>query len=71
MDLMGREEGRNCLNPTRSKREAGGYVGPPITALEIRVGLITKAWSREELEKVINEEITLRLPERRTRTTPW
>ena len=70
IDLTEREEGRNCLNLTRSKREAGGYVGPPITVLEIRIGLVTKAWSHEELEKVFNEEITRRLPERRTRTTP-
>ena len=55
IDLMEREEGRNCLNLTRSKREAGGYVGPPITVLEIRVGLVTKAWSHEELEKEFNK----------------
>jgi glutamyl-tRNA synthetase len=33
------------------------YVGPPITALDIRVGRITKVWSHEESEKLFCEEI--------------
>jgi glutamyl-tRNA synthetase len=33
------------------------YDGPPITALDIRVGRITKVWSHEESEKLFCEEI--------------
>jgi methionine--tRNA ligase beta chain len=33
------------------------YDGPPITALDIRVGRITKVWAHEESEKLFCEEI--------------
>jgi glutamyl-tRNA synthetase len=33
------------------------YKGPPITALDIRVGRITKVWAHEESEKLFCEEI--------------
>jgi len=33
------------------------YVGPPITALDIRVGVITKAWAHEDSDKLYCEEI--------------
>jgi methionine--tRNA ligase beta chain len=34
-----------------------GYEGPPITALDIRVGRITKVWAHEEADKLYCEEI--------------
>ena len=34
-----------------------GYDGPPITALDIRVGRITKVWTHEEADKLYCEEI--------------
>ena len=34
-----------------------GYEGPPITALDIRVGRITKVWTHEEADKLYCEEI--------------
>ncbi|KAL3795457.1 hypothetical protein HJC23_000815 [Cyclotella cryptica] len=34
-----------------------GYTGPPITALDIRVGRITKVWTHEEADKLYCEEI--------------
>jgi len=33
------------------------YTGPPISALDIRVGLVTKVWEHEEAEKLYCEEI--------------
>lgn len=33
------------------------YNGPPISALDIRVGLVTKVWEHEEAEKLYCEEI--------------
>jgi glutamyl-tRNA synthetase len=35
------------------------YAGPPISALDIRVGLIRKVWEHEEAEKLYCEEIDL------------
>eukprot|EP00594_Rhizosolenia_setigera_P013839 CAMPEP_0178955550 /NCGR_PEP_ID=MMETSP0789-20121207/9670_1 /TAXON_ID=3005 /ORGANISM="Rhizosolenia setigera, Strain CCMP 1694" /LENGTH=878 /DNA_ID=CAMNT_0020637199 /DNA_START=276 /DNA_END=2912 /DNA_ORIENTATION=- len=35
------------------------YEGPPVTALDIRVGLITKAWEHPESDKLWCEEIDL------------
>ena len=36
---------------------ASTYTGPPISALDIRVGLIRKVWEHEEAEKLYCEEI--------------
>jgi methionine--tRNA ligase beta chain len=33
------------------------YEGPPITALDIRVGIVTKVWEHEEADKLYCEEI--------------
>jgi len=37
--------------------QRANYDGPPITALDIRVGLITKAWNHPESDKLYCEEI--------------
>jgi len=42
------------------------YEGPPITALDIRVGLITKVWEHEEADKLYCEEIDVGDGEPRT-----
>jgi len=56
------------VNDGSSKEEGGGsssetsdplstYEGPPITALDIRVGRVTKVWEHEEATKLYCEEI--------------
>mmetsp|Transcript_3070 Transcript_3070/g.7219 ORF Transcript_3070/g.7219 Transcript_3070/m.7219 type:complete len:876 (+) Transcript_3070:112-2739(+) len=42
------------------------YEGPPITALDIRVGRITKVWEHEEADKLYCEEIDVGEEEPRT-----
>ncbi|MGH3055975.1 MAG: hypothetical protein ACRDL7_13455, partial [Gaiellaceae bacterium] len=42
------------------------YGGPPITALDIRVGLITRVWEHEEADKLFCEEIDVGEAEPRT-----
>jgi glutamyl-tRNA synthetase len=42
------------------------YEGPPITALDIRVGRITKVWEHEEADKLYCEEIDVGEDEPRT-----
>lgn len=43
--------------PTDQKDPKDDYDGPPISALDIRVGLITKVWEHEEADKLYCEEI--------------
>jgi glutamyl-tRNA synthetase len=42
---------------TNQKDPKDDYDGPPISALDIRVGLITKVWEHEEADKLYCEEI--------------
>jgi len=48
-------------NPTQTSKVVADpkdtYEGPPITALDIRVGRITKVWEHEEADKLFCEEI--------------
>lgn len=61
----GGEKSNNDMSGTRSMSSSSlpttdpmdTYDGPPITALDIRVGRITKVWAHEESEKLFCEEI--------------
>ena len=41
--------------PVPAPRES--YDGPPISALDIRTGKITKVWEQSEADKLYSEEI--------------
>lgn len=49
-----------------TKDPKNDYEGPPITALDIRVGRITKVWEHEEADKLYCEEIDVGEDEPRT-----
>lgn len=51
---------------TNQKDPKDDYAGPPISALDIRVGLITKVWEHEEADKLYCEEIDVGEGEPRT-----
>jgi glutamyl-tRNA synthetase len=51
-------EGMSTLGaPDAPKDPKDDYEGPPISALDIRVGMITKVWEHEEADKLYCEEI--------------
>jgi len=59
-DGAGRESGTAPAASTAAPATAdplASYEGPPITALDIRVGRITKVWVHEEADKLYCEEI--------------
>ncbi|KAL7503705.1 hypothetical protein ACHAXN_001719 [Cyclotella atomus] len=59
------KQSQDIAKPDASKTETvtaaadplDGYEGPPITALDIRVGRINKVWAHEEADKLYCEEI--------------
>ncbi|KAL3785520.1 hypothetical protein ACHAWO_001465 [Cyclotella atomus] len=59
------KQSQDIAKPDASKTETvtaaadplEGYEGPPITALDIRVGRINKVWAHEEADKLYCEEI--------------
>jgi aminoacyl tRNA synthase complex-interacting multifunctional protein 1 len=58
----GTASAKNSSDTTKSPSSSGadpmdGYEGPPISALDIRVGRITKVWEHPEADKLYCEEI--------------
>jgi len=49
--------GRSTPSTTNTNDPKDDYEGPPITALDIRVGKITKVWEHPEADKLYCEEI--------------
>lgn len=50
-------EAKAAVAVAAAKDPLDGYDGPPITALDIRVGRINKVWTHEEADKLYCEEI--------------
>jgi methionine--tRNA ligase beta chain len=53
----GSTAGTASANGALTKDPKDDYEGPPITALDIRVGKVTKVWEHEEADKLYCEEI--------------
>ena len=72
-EMSGQDVTKQLSLLAMAEREGSVDNGPPITALDIRVGQITKVWSHEESEKLCSRRPRLRPPRRMIRwiLTRW